>query len=230
MAVNWYVDEGLAVLVAKWKRAHPGAVVGTIGDPSHQSHTSEHNPEYSGSAPGASANEVDAADFMPGAGGVTMADLVKLRDDLLEVRDPRLLYLITKQQIVSSVVQPWKIRTYGGKYHSHLHVSVNDRFKANRDDWDIDGKGNDVARDYTYRPVDGKLPELRVGDEDNSQSTRYIQRAQRLLGVDDDGAYGAVTAAALRARMRAQDAYPASSSTGAKLYEPEWRVLYGLWK
>lgn len=229
MAVKWRVDEGLSVLIAQWKKEHPGAVVYTIGDASHLSHDSEHNPEPDGSAPGADAGEVDAADFMPGKGGVTMDTLRDLRNDLLEVRDARLFYMIIDKEIVSSVVSPWKVRHYGGKKHSHLHLSVNDRFKANIEPWDIDGKGDAVARTYTMRPVDGLLPELRVGDEDQAGKTGYIRRVQALLGVEQDGVYGPETARKLAARMAGQDSYEPSASNGGKLYEPEWRVLYGLW-
>lgn len=233
MAVKWYVDEGLARFVGQWKAEHPGTVVYTIGDASHQSHTSEHNPEYAGSAPGADANEVDAADLMPGKGGVTMNTLRELRDDLIETRDPRLLYLIIDDEIVSSVTEPWKIRPYRGKKHSHLHVSVNDRFDANTASWDIDGKGEIVPRIYTMREVPGRLPELRVGDEDVPGKVQHIKRVQSVLvhvfghDIEIDSAYGPGTARALAAVMRDDDAR--SSNNGGKLYAPEWKRLYGMW-
>lgn len=221
----WHVDEGLAVLIGQWKRLQPGAVVYTIGDENHT--TGEHVPEGQGSAPGADRGEVDAADFMPGH-GVTPAELVALRHDLLVARDPRLLYLIWHDTIVSSVVQPWVTRKYSGKWHDHLHVSVNDRFDRNTSAWDLEAG---VAREYAMMPIPSgvKLPELRVGDEDVPGKTGYIKRVQRLLGVDDDGAYGPVTARALAARMATQTSYRPSSTNGAKLYMPEWRVLYALW-
>lgn len=229
---GWTVDEGLSALIAQWKKEHPGAVVGTIAGGGHTTdpRKTDHAPEYQGSAPGADKGEVDAADFMPGKGGVTMRELRELRDNLLEARDSRLLMMIFEDEIVSAVVSPWNIRDYGGAFHGHLHVSVNDKYAANIRPWDIDGKGEAVARTLTYRKVDGALPELRVGDEDQSGKTAYIRRAQALLGVGVDGVYGGETARALDKRMTAQTAYKQSSTNGAKLYEPEWRVLYGLWK
>lgn len=227
MPKNWHVDEGLAVLIGQWKAKHPGAVVYTIADNAHSTDpdVSQHAPEPSG--------EVDAADFMPGKGSVTMADLRELRDNLREERDPRLLYLIIDKQIVSSRpvggYPAWAIRPYGGKLHTHLHVSVNDLFARNTNPWDIDGKDDDVAREYTMRQIEGLMPELRLGDEDEDGKTAYIWRAQRLLGVGADGVYGRVTSTALAKRMAAQSAYKPSSSNGTKLYEPEWRVLFGLW-
>jgi hypothetical protein len=220
-----YLDEGLATLSAQWKAEHPGAVVYWIADGNHSS-TSEHSPEKAGSAPGADAGEVDAIDLMPGKGGVTMADLRELRDNLVRERDPRFLYAIIDDRIVSSVVSPWTLRKYNGKRHGHLHVSVNDKFDANRTPWEI---GDEPVRQYTNRPIEGVLPELRVGDEDQPGKTEYVKRAQRLLKVDDDGVYGPATAAALKKRMAGQSGYKPSSTNGGKLYIPEWRVLYGIW-
>lgn len=222
----WHVNEGLSVLIDQWKKEHPGAVVYTIADSEHSTDpdVSQHAPEASG--------EVDAGDFMPGKGGVTMAELRELRDDLRDARDPRLLYLIIDNQIVSSRpvagYPAWAIRPYRGKKHGHLHVSLNDLVN-NEKPWDIDGKDGDVAREYTMKPIEGQMPELRLGDEDVPGETAYIWRAQRLLGVEDDGAYGRVTAAALAKRMAAQKAYKPSSSNGTRLQEPEWRVLFALW-
>jgi len=213
----WHVDKGLAALIAQWKKEHPGAVVGTIGDTSHQAGKSDHNPEADGS--------VDAGDFMPGK-GVSMDDLRDLAADLVKFRDKRFLYCIIDQRICSSVVDPWNWRPYKGDRHTHLHVSVNDRFETDGSAWKLD----QMARTLTFRPVSGMLPELRVGDEDIDGKTAYIGRAQRLLGVGADGVYGPRTAVALAKRMAGQKAYKPSSTNGGKLYENEWRVLYGLWK
>jgi hypothetical protein len=228
--VNWYVDEGLKTLGTQWQHEHPGAVIYYIADSNHSTdpNVTQHAPDRGGSAPGDDKGEVDGGDFMPGKGGVTMDELRALRDDLVASRDPRLLIMIIDDQIVSSVVSPWKIRPYKGKRHGHLHVSVNDRFDKNTQPWDIDGEGVPV-RTYTMIDMDGKLPELRAGDEDVEGRTAYIWRAQRLLGVEDDGVYGAKTALALAARMKGQKSYKPSSTNGTKLYEPEWRVLYALW-
>jgi hypothetical protein len=232
MAVKWYVDEGLTKLIKQWKAEHPGATVYTIGDASHQSHTSEHNPEPPGGAPGADGNEVDAADFMPG-NGVTMNDLRELRNNLIEARDSRLLYTIIDFEIVSSVTQPWKIRRYGGKKHTHLHVSVNDRFDHNTASWDIDGKGEIVPRDYTYKEMPGRVPELAVGDEDAPGKTQNIKRVQAILvhvygaDIEVDGAYGPVTAREVAKVMKADP--KRTTGNGGKLHVPEWQRILGVW-
>lgn len=217
----WTVDEGLQTLIDQWKRAHPGAVVYTIADENHNS-DSEHSPEKQGSEPGADAGEVDAGDFMPGH-GVSDADLVDLRRQLIDSRDSRLLYLIKGQIIVSSVVQPWKDRPYGGAYHSHLHVSVNDRYAANRAAWDIEG-GEPVP--YVRKPITGTMPVLHVGDEDGS-GPKWIMRMQRVLKVDDDGVFGPQTATAVKAWMGSDPAR--SSSNGGTVDIPEWKSILGVW-
>lgn len=232
MTVAWRVDEGLAQLIRQWKTEHPGAVVGTIGDASHVSHTSEHNPEPGGAAPGADRGEVDAGDFMPG-NGVTEEDLDGLFDQLVENKDPRLLYVIHKNHICSSVVQPWKVRTYGGAYHEHTHVSMNDRYDNNTSEWKLE---DDVSRVLVYKTIEGQLPELQTGDEDAAfAGWNHVGRAQALINwidstlpdLDPDGVYGAKTAAKLKVIMSGKTA---SSTNGTKLREPEWRVLYGLSK
>lgn len=201
MTVNWYVDQGLAVLISEWKKAHPGCTVYTIGDASHQSRTSEHNPEPQGSAPGADANEVDAADFMEG-NGVTDAALDDLFEGLIRSRDPRILYVIRNRIIVSSVTQPWVRRPYTGTdpHTNHVHLSVNDDFDNNQSDWHWEKL---VARTLTYATVSGRWPELQLGDEDATlPGYNVIKRAQLMANyleatlpdIDADGVYGAKSA------------------------------------
>lgn len=221
--VNWYVDEGLQTLDRQWKAEHPGAVVYHIGDASHLSHGSEHNPEPAGSAPGADKGEVDAGDYMPGH-GVTEEDLADLRAQLLRERDPRLLYIIWHDLIVSSVVQPWVVRHYNGKWHDHLHISLNDKYDSNTAPWDLT---KDVPMPPTMIDVDGKLPLLRLGMEDIPGKARHIWRLQRVLGVDADGVYGAHTSAAVRKWMA--DDPKRSNTSGTIVALPEWRGIYGIW-
>ncbi len=232
MTARWYVDEGLAKLSDEWKKAHPGAVVGTIADDHHATNpnVTQHAPDRGGSLPGDDRGEVDAGDFMPGR-GVTEADLDGLFENLIAGRDPRILYLIHKHTIVSSVVSPWKKRTYGGEYHEHVHVSMNDRFDKNTADWKWE---DEVARVLEYKDITGKLPELQTGDEDGAfPGWNHIGRAQALLNwidnslpdLDCDGVYGARTAVKLRKVMAGK---PGTTTNGTKLREPEWRVLIGL--
>lgn len=201
--MNWTVDEGLAELIGEWKRAHPGAVVGTIGDDAHAGRDSEHNPEKAGPLPGQKAGEVDAGDFMLGR-GVTGADLDELFDGLVGSRDPRILYVIHDRVIVSSVVQPWVRRPYHGSdpHTGHVHLSVNDRYADNTSDWHWEAL---VARTLTLADVKTRLPDhLQLGDDDDAwPGYNHIGRAQALANwldrstpaIDTDGVYGPHTAA-----------------------------------
>lgn len=138
MAVNWWLDEGLAVLKRQLVEAYPGVVIGSIGDASHASGTSDHNPELGGSEPGADYGEVDAIDPMLGP-TFTKDDAQRTVDALVESRDPRIAYIIWNRQIISSTVSPWVWRAYtkDDPHTGHIHVSVNDKFNANTAEWEI---------------------------------------------------------------------------------------------
>lgn len=86
-------------------------------------------------------------------------------------------------------------------------------------------------RTYTFIGIDGRWPVLRRGDNDAAQGgTKYVKRAQQLLGmaiIDQDGIYGAMTAA----RVKALDlgGMAASSRDGSVIGGNEWRKLLGAW-
>lgn len=232
MAVNWRVDEGLAVLIAQWKKEHPGAVVGTIGDASHASRSSEHNPEPDGSEPGADYGEVDAADFMEG-NGVTHADLVELHDQLVEHKDPRVWYLILDGKIVSSTTKPWVERDYSGSdpHRTHLHLSVNDKFDKNVAQWEIE---DEPMKNHKALDVNGlKIGEVKYGDDDAAfAGYDGVLRAQALLAVltgdevETDGIYGPQVRNALKKQM-AKAGIP--NHPGTVIGIPEWKILVGMW-
>lgn len=143
---DWYPDKGLATLIAQWREEHPGAVVGTIADENHNP-PSEHIPEADGS--------VDAGDFMEG-NGVTQADLDDLAERLRAGRDRRIAYVIRRQRIFSSTVQPWVWRTYTGAYHGHTHVSVNDLHENDTTRWaGVDRSEEDDMAGYGFVPQSG---------------------------------------------------------------------------
>lgn len=200
---TWRIDEGLNALIVPWKEAHPGAVVYTIGDSDHSTDPdqSQHAPDDGGPLPGDDKGEVDAADFMPGKGGVTDEDLDDLAEQLRVSEDKRLLYVIRRNRIFSSVVQPFKWRPYKGAYHTHTHVSVNDLFDNNTSPWEWEKL---VAETWKYKKVEeAQLPELlKYGQEDAMfDGWNHIVRVQALLPVfakgeealEFDGVYGAKT-------------------------------------
>lgn len=107
---------------------------GTIGDRAHQATQSDHNPN--------SANVVTAMDIThdPKVG----LDARKLAERLVASRDPRIKYIISNGQILSSKVNPWQWRTYTGAnaHRAHVHISV-DGNPALYDDarpWALDEK------------------------------------------------------------------------------------------
>lgn len=226
----WRVDEGLATLIAEWKRAHPGAVVGTIADSHHSTNprVTQHAPDDGKSGgPGDDPGEVDAGDFMPGP-HVTAGDLDELFEGLIASRDPRILYVIHDRVIVSSVVEPWKRRPYkGSDPHKHVHLSVNDRFDDNRSDWHWEAL---VSRTLTMTTVTTKLPEhLQVGDDDDMWSGyNHIARAQCLANwldrstpaLDVDGVYGPHTAAKFGKALK--------TGTLTRLTTAQLKQLHGL--
>jgi hypothetical protein len=225
---GWYLDEGLDRLRSEWRQVHPGATVYTIGDDGHSANpdVSQHAPDRGGARPGDDKGEVDAADFMPGK-GVNDAHLDQLAEGLRESRDPRILIVIRRNRIFSSVVKPFVWRPYGGNYHGHTHVSVNDNFDRNTADWKWEAP---VARTVQFVDAPGKLPILRVGDDDEIlPGYNHIGRAQAVANWLDnstpdivtDGVYGKQTAAKFGRAVKM--AGPANTLDLAV-----WRVLYGL--
>src|SRR3954465_6225559 len=91
---------------------------GTIGDNSHQTRKSDHNPNANG--------VVTAMDISNDpAHGVVARDIAEM---LRISEDPRIKYVISNRQIYSSQVSPWQWRPYTGAnaHVKHVHVSVVD--------------------------------------------------------------------------------------------------------
>lgn len=93
---------------------------GTIGDSAHASRDSDHNPHVMDAGLGV----VTAMDITqdPDHG----CDVEQIVQALVASRDPRIKYIIWNRRIVSSRVQPWTWRAYGGTnpHVRHFHLSV----------------------------------------------------------------------------------------------------------
>lgn len=197
-----YLDEGLANFREQWKAKYPKATVYWVADDAHSQNpdVSQHAPDRGGSKPGDDKGEVDAVDVMPG-NGVTDAALTELFEGLHREKDPRVLYVIYKRQIFSSVTRPWVIRSYSGNYHGHVHISVNDNFDKNTTKWDWEKELSEKAHKLVT-VKDARLPESLVFgmDDDGYSGMNHVSRAQALLNyldrkdpLDIDGVYGAYT-------------------------------------
>lgn len=91
-----------------------------------------------------------------------------------------------------------------------------------------------IARKVTMVDINGKLPELKYGDTDDTVpgGTTWVRRAQALCDYlvppcAIDGEYGDQTASAIK-RLMVQDT-DRSTLSGREINLPEWRRLYGIW-
>lgn len=118
----WRVANSLNVLLNQLNALAPRrskASDGSIGDTSHSSRSSDHNPWY---GPGI----VTARDFTHDPGGGL--DCHKLAAWLIASRDRRIKYIIWNHRILSGNggPSPWVWRAYDGPsaHTKHLHLSV----------------------------------------------------------------------------------------------------------
>jgi hypothetical protein len=126
-APSWRVAKCLLALRDQLNRKTPSrdkVSDGTIGDPSHQARTSDHNPWVRDGAVGV----VTAMDVTHNR--VRGIDAGVLAEAIRTSRDPRVKYIIWNSQIASSAptngAAPWAWRPYSGsnKHTHHVHISV----------------------------------------------------------------------------------------------------------
>ncbi len=185
---------------------------GTVGDTSHSSRTSDHNPNPSG--------VVCAIDIThdPKNG----LDSYKLAETLRLSGDSRIKYIISNYKIANSG-QAW--RKYSGKnpHSHHVHVSVHGNYDDTRD-WQIglSSKGilerAIVAVADVIAPPPPKYPTLKRGDKGEE-----VKRLQRLLDFAPkhiDGDFGKQTEAAVKAVQRKHALVP-----DGKCGPYTWRAL-----
>lgn len=139
--VAWIVAESLDRLLAQLNALAPHrskASDGGIGDASHATRDSDHNPWYVLDG----QPLVTARDFTNDpAGGL---DCQRLADALQRSRDSRVKYVIWNRRILSGAggPSPWTWRNYGGTnpHTKHLHLSVvADRRCRDRSPWMLPG-------------------------------------------------------------------------------------------
>jgi hypothetical protein len=142
-SMGWRLAKSLETLRSQVNAKWPGrdkSSDGTIGDAAHQATNSDHNPN--------SAGVVTAMDITHDpAHGI---DARKLAEVLVASRDPRIKYIISNAQIVSSTVSPWQWRPYTGAnaHRAHVHISVAGDYDDTRP-WNLGGTEQKVlGRQY----------------------------------------------------------------------------------
>lgn len=160
---------------------------GTIGDVSHSSRTSDHNPNPDG--------VVCAMDITHDP--LSGCDSYVLAEQLRASRDPRIKYIISNRKIAAGSDGPrpwiWRIYTGANPHDHHVHISVKSS-KASYDDespWTIDAPDVPVPAP-TLMPVRPRT--LREGDR--GDDVKRLQSA--LVTVAVDGIFGPKTKAAVR--------------------------------
>ena len=123
--VEWRVAKCLLQLRDQINKRYPGrskASDGTVGDPSHQSRNSDHNPWVKDGKVGV----VTALDITHDPAHGVNSDV--LAHVVIDSRDDRIKYVISRSKICSGTGQEheaWKWRPYTGKnpHDKHFHVS-----------------------------------------------------------------------------------------------------------
>jgi len=140
---NRRLAKSLITLIDQVDAKHPRrdkSSDGSIGDAAHQATQSDHNPNAAGVVTALDLDRDIAAGF----------SARNLAEALVASRDPRIKYIISNGQIISSKVSPWQWRPYTGAnaHREHIHVSV-DADPALYDDarpWAIGGATQQPAR------------------------------------------------------------------------------------
>jgi putative peptidoglycan binding protein len=214
--MNWRVARSLDVFLAQLNAARPRrsrASDGSIGDASHQSRKSDHNPWY---GPGI----VTARDVTHDpAGGV---DIAAVTAELVATRDPRIKYVIANGRILDSRPgnHPWTWMPYSGPnpHRHHFHLSV------------VASPACDDTRPWGLPMFGGRT----TGTPENPETLRRgsmgpaVLQLQRTLNhrypsyshLTEDGVYGVATESVVREFQRRSGLTPdgiAGPATRARL-------------
>lgn len=196
--MTWRLAKSLETLRAQVNAKWPGRSRdsdGSIGDASHSSRLSDHNPDDHGVV-----RAIDIThDPRSGFDSYAFADL------LLKRQDPRLKYVISNRRIGSGPAGPspgmW--RSYSGKnpHDHHCHISVVEDSRADSTQaWNIDGV---TAPDPAAPPYKPPPPTVRRGSQGE-----YVKLLQFKLGTNIDGDFGPNTESKLRAYQAAHNLVP----------------------
>jgi hypothetical protein len=203
--MSWRLAESLKTLRRQIDGLWPGRSKvsdGTVGNLRHKRSKSDHNPNAAG--------VVTAIDITHDP--LNGPNARRLAEALVESRDPRIKYIISNGQIVSSKQQPWVWRKYTGDnaHTKHVHISV------------MAGSAADDTRPWAFKysaaastePANSDertttdpqptptapppMPVLRRGDK--GENVRRLQMALRARGysLNADADFGPATERAVK--------------------------------
>lgn len=195
---SWKTAPALITLLDQVNAKWPGrskSSDGTIGDASHSSRESDHNPNSSGIV-----CALDITNDPPH--GVVSENIAEA---LRVAKDPRLQYVISNKKIANVDIREGKWRSYYGAnphdHHCHISLRQEAHFWNDESPWDLSGikptTGDDVNK---YNPPP---PLVKIGSRGNA-----VMEVQRNLDLVVDGIFGTKTEKAVREFQQAHKLLP----------------------
>lgn len=195
---DWYLNRFLTSWRTALNSRYPKrgkASDGSLGDAAHAATDSEHNKDADGSV---DAIDVDVNLFGSSNDTGTDAEIAEMRKVLKEFQaQPQAQLWIFRRQIANRDIGPWKVRPYNGKNAHDHHAHMQSRSAL--ENQPFKGKLDGVIEPNTSSV--GRLGQrtLRKGN-----TGADVADLQRRLGVDDDGKFGPMTEAAVKAFQEKQ--------------------------
>jgi Transglycosylase SLT domain len=216
---RWRVAKSLDRLLEQVNRMAPNrkkSSDGSIGDASHQTRDSDHNPWVLDGTTGV----VTARDIThdPKNG----CDAQMIADSIVASRDNRVKYIIWNRRICSSVVSPWKWRAYRGvnPHTKHMHVSVLPKKDKYDDDSDWNLTVAAVADlQSTFDAPTLSAIELAWGKKVDRAFKEKVIAISAKLGIDPNHLMAAMAFESART-FRADIVNPGSGATGLIQFMP----------
>ena len=182
--MSWHLAPALDQLRAEVNALWPNrskASDGTIGDASHSSRTSDHNPN--------ARRSVNAIDIT--AKGIDTAKLINAAK-----AHPSVRYIIHNRRIMNRDIGNFKARPYNGSnpHVAHVHISLYQSATAEnrRQSWGLSSAKGGGTTGSTYTEVKGATPLVKLYHKGEP-----VKRIQAAVGVKVDGFYGPDTASAV---------------------------------
>ncbi len=194
MTDTWRPAKSIVKLRDQVNSMYPGrskASDGTVGDPSHQSRSSDHNPWIKVDGP----DVVSAIDITNDPAHGVFSE--QLAERLRNNKDDRIKYVISNKKIFSGSSQEypaWAWRAYHGTnpHDHHVHVSV--KSDAGHYDNDKAWELGTAFKPAADAPKVVSYPLLKKGSEGED-----VKKLQKLLDLKVDGDFGPATEKAVKA-------------------------------